>query len=149
MVLDKGSDEANAQVAVLDRVVGQEGGVVCRVHDGALFDDVVPVGQLGADFQVLLDQQDGDARGLDGFELGHDLFDDHRSQALHGFVEHQQLGRVHERPANGQHLLLTTRKLAAAVAASFFQAREDAVDVIQLPGRVLALTQQQVFFDGE
>jgi hypothetical protein len=48
-------------------MVGHEGDVVCLVHDHALLHDVVAVGELHADLEVLLDQQDGDAFGLDGF----------------------------------------------------------------------------------
>ncbi|EKD96830.1 MAG: hypothetical protein ACD_23C01236G0003 [uncultured bacterium] len=43
-------------------------------------------------------------------------------------------------------MLLSTGELTAAVFAPLLQAREDAVHVVQLPGRLLALPQQQVFF---
>ncbi len=143
------SCEADAEVAVFRRLIGQEVVVAGFVHDRTLFDDVVAVGQLGADFEVLLHEQDGHARGLDGLQLGHDLLDDHGGQAFHGLVQHEQARGVHQRAADGQHLLLAARELSAAVGAALLQAREDAVDVGQLPGRLLALAQQQVLFHRE
>ncbi len=52
------SGHAHAEVAVLHGVVRQEVRVAGLVHDGTLFDDVVAVGELGADLEVLLYQQD-------------------------------------------------------------------------------------------
>src|SRR5690606_24504675 len=138
--------DAHAQVAVLDGVVAPEGFVVAFEHDGALLNNVVPVGQLRADLQVLLHQQNGDTLLADQLELRDDLLDDDRRQAFHRFVQHQQARVVHQGAADRQHLLFAARQLPAAVAAPLFQAREDAVDVIQLPRRVAARGQLQVLF---
>ena len=72
----------------------------------------------------MFDEQDGDA-GL--FQLGDDaenFLDDQWRQTEAGFVEHQQFGLGHQRPAHCQHLALTAGKRAGELAASFFQARE-------------------------
>ncbi|GAB7538250.1 hypothetical protein BGC_44720 [Burkholderia sp. 3C] len=107
------------------------------------------IGQLGADFQILLDQQDGHAGRLDQLELGHDLLDDHRRQPFDRLVEHQQARPVHQRAADRQHLLLAARKLRAAIAPPLLQAREDPVDVLQLPWRIAPRAEPQVLLDRQ
>ena len=67
--------------------------------------------------QILLNQQNGNLP----FRRQHpqrlsDVLDDHRCQAFGGLVHHQQTWLQKQRTANGQHLLLTARKLASPVA---------------------------------
>ena len=63
----------------------------------------------------------------------HQFLHDDRGQALHRLVEEQDARVGHQCPCNGQHLLLTTRQLIAHIRATFVQAREDLVDLRQVP----------------
>ena len=51
-----------------------------------------------------------------------------------GFVQNQQARVGHQRASNGQHLLLTSRKIRAQVAGTLFQSREKSVNALQCPG---------------
>ena len=99
----------------------------------------------------LPDQQDGHFALLDQ-RLQHllDLLDDHRSEALGGFVHHQQT-RIHQqRPRDRQHLLLAAGQLGALAAETLLQIGEQLEDLIE--GHAAAADhrrQQQVFLHVE
>ena len=56
---------------------------------------------------VLLHHEDGRPLGSDGLEGLKNILNDQRSQTQGGFIQQQNLRVRHQRPANGQHLLLT------------------------------------------
>src|SRR5882724_243200 len=83
----------------------------------SLTEDVDVISQLGGEVIVLLDKQDRNPRSFDVHENGFELLNDHRRQTLAGFIENHQIGPSHQRPPDGQHLLLAARKLAAETSA--------------------------------
>ncbi len=95
--------------------------------------------------QVLLDQQHRDLALLREVaqRLLH-LLDDQRRQAFGGLVHHQELRLEQQRAADRQHLLLSARKLCAAVALALGQAREHAVDAIHIAALARHQTQRLV-----
>src|SRR5262245_56551426 len=65
--------------------------VACeRIDDPSSLDDVVPVRHRRRKTEILLDQEDRVAPGLQGANDCADLLDDHRSQALGRLVEQEQ-----------------------------------------------------------
>ena len=106
------------------------------------------VGGGGGHRQVLLDQQDGQVVLLGQLAQGRlHLRHDDRGQALGGLVHHQHPGLQQQRTANRQHLLLAPRELAAAVVASFGQARKQRVHPVN--GRARWGHQAQGLLDTE
>ncbi len=76
------------------------------------------------ELHVLFDKQDGDP-GFRKIENDvEDLVDDFRCKAKRRFVQHQQLRFGHQRPADGEHLLLAARHPACHTVAAFLQDRE-------------------------
>ena len=57
-----------------------------------------------------------------------DLLDEDRREAHRRLVEEQDLGGRHQRPPDGEHLLLTTRQRAGLLELALAQAREQLVD---------------------
>ena len=55
----------------------------------------------------MLHHEDGRPLGSDGLEGLKNILNDQRSQTQGGFIQQQNLRVRHQRPANGQHLLLT------------------------------------------
>ncbi|CAB4924237.1 unannotated protein [freshwater metagenome] len=116
--------DGDAQVPLLDVVAGGQLVRRPRRGDPADLQHRRGVRDPQAHDRVLLDQQDGGALPVDlGDDLA-DLVDQQRGQAQARLVEQQQLRRGHERPAHGEHLLLTTRQQAAGLVAALGQDRE-------------------------
>ena len=88
--------------------------------------DVDVVGDLAAEVQILLDQQDRHAL-LVAQELQRpaDILDDRGLDALGRLVEHQDLGSGDQRTPDGELLLLATREVTAAPAQHGLQHGEE------------------------
>ena len=87
------------------------------------------------------------------FDDVEDLLDDDRCQAQGRLVQQQQLGLAHQRPADGEHLLLAAGHGAAALAEAFLEAGEQVQHLVHL-FLVIALvgkepTHGQVLFHGQ
>ncbi len=68
---------------------------------------------------------------LSSREPAEQLLGDERRQPERRFVEQQQLGSGHQRPGDGQHLLLAARQGPGLLPASLGQAREGIVPVVR------------------
>src|SRR5260221_8150694 len=86
---------------------------------GVEYDDVI--GQAEGEFHVLFHQQDRLAFRLEPRDGAPDFRDDDRRQALRRLI-HQQHARIaHQRPADGEHLLLAARQRPGVLALAFLQ----------------------------
>ena len=97
---------------------------------------------------VLLDQEDGQALGLEADEDAADLADDERGEPFRRLVEEQHPAVGEERPADGQHLLLAARERAARLGFALPEAREQLEDAIEGPP-VRSGAEEQVLADRE
>ena len=96
----------------------------------------------------------GDARAVDAaHDLGN-VDDDLGREPKRWFVEQQDPGSAHQRPADCDHLLFTARQTARQLRTPFMHAREIFVDTFQVFGEGLARasgvrTEPQVLVDGQ
>ena len=100
-------------------------------------EDVGAVRDVQRVVDVLLDQQDRPALGLelgDGLE---DPLDHQRRQAERRLVEQEQARPAHERPPDRQHLLLAARQRAAGLAQPLAEQREQLEHHLEVLGRGL------------
>lgn len=121
--------------------------------DSAELEDVTPVSDLQRFVCVLFDEEDGDALGADVFDDVENLRNDDRGKAKRGFVQEQDFRLHHQAATDGKHLLFAAGECTRALAAAFFEAREEVVDVgeVFLVGffAVVETAEFEVFFDGE
>src|SRR6266853_345022 len=83
------------------------------------------IGDLDQAFHVLVDHQDRLAGRLERGETPPDLLAHQRREPLGRLVEDEQVRIGHERPADGEHLLLAARELAAEVVHALGEAGEE------------------------
>ena len=77
--------------------------------------------------RVLLDEQDRDALAVDLTDDLKDPAHDDRRKAERRFVHHDELRLGHQRPADGQHLLLAARERPGLLPFALLEAREQIV----------------------
>ncbi len=90
------------------------------------------MGDLEGRAGVLLHQQDSHAALVDLLDGVEDGFDQHRRQAQRRLVQHQNARLGHQRPPDGQHLLLTAGQRAAELTLSLLQAGEEGKDTLAI-----------------
>ena len=81
--------------------------------------------------RVLLHQQDGHALRAQRVERREDLGDDQRREPERGLVEQQQLRLGHERPGDGQHLLLAAAERLGRLVGALLQHGEQRAHALQ------------------
>jgi len=115
-----------------------------------LFDDHVALGQLAGDEQVLFHQDDG-ALGREPADGLHHLLDDDRRQSLARLVDKQQAVVGHQRPGDGQHLLLPARQVSAGQLDQSLQVGKETKDELFLALQVALapLGDAQVLLDAQ
>ena len=128
----------DAKQALLQRAIRRELRHRHRARDAPVHHHVHRIGHRNGHTQILLDQQHRDfAVRHERLQHHLDLLHDHRREALGGLVHHQQ-PRVEQQGArDGEHLLLATRELGAAVRLALREARKRAVGALDGP-RTLA-----------
>src|SRR5437763_374540 len=76
--------------------------------DAAVLHHVAVIGHPERHTSVLLDQQNRHAElATDGLQPLHQLVDEQGREALRELIDEEQLGRAHQRRADGQHLALS------------------------------------------
>src|SRR5947208_7209341 len=129
-IISKNPQMLSDQSFVAARLAGAAG-----EGDAAGVQDHYFVGELEGEPDVLLDEQDRLAFGLQAGDGAADLGDDERREALGGLV-HQEHARVaHQRPRDGEHLLLAAGKGARDLLGARLELREQLEDAGQVPGR--------------
>src|SRR5258707_8957579 len=116
---------SDAQVAVLQAAIRRQLGRDAAPDDAAFLEDVVPVGDARQGVQILVYDQDREARGLQLLDRAVDLDADQRRQALRGLVEDEHPRIGHQRAPDRKHLLLAAGELAAEVPAPLGELREE------------------------
>src|SRR5471030_2426672 len=94
------------------------------------------VGDTRERLYILVDDEDGVARGLEPREAAPDLGADQRGKALGRFIKDQKTRVRHQRAPDGEHLLLATGKLAAHAAGARAELRKKIVHLGERPGTV-------------
>ncbi len=94
------------------------------VDDLAAFEDHRPV-RMGQRRRALLDEDHGDALGIDLVDHREDRLGDGGGQSQRSFIDEEEAGARHERPADGQHLLLPAREGPGQLAAARGELGED------------------------
>jgi hypothetical protein len=113
--------------------VVQEVGAPAGQRDSPVLQHVAAVGHAERQVGVLLDEQD---RPLLLVELPEQLGDplhEHGRQAHRRLVEHEELRAGHERPGDGQHLLLAAGQGAGQLPPPLGEQREVRVHAVELP----------------
>src|SRR4051812_99755 len=112
------------EVALLDVTVVAERLRAAGELDAALVEHVAPAGQRQRHLEVLLDEQDGDAGGVDGLQILHQRLDQHGHEPARQLIDQHQLGAGQEAAGERQHLLLAAGEVLAEVVQSLARARE-------------------------
>ncbi len=101
------------------------------------------MGRLERGLCVLFDQQDrGLLFGVESLDNVEDFFDQERGQPHRRLVQQHDARLLHERAANGQHLLLAARKGAALLEHTLFETREEGEDVLDTALEFAAVVDQ-------
>src|SRR6267143_4949646 len=128
-----GQRASDAQVAMLQVAVRRQLGGDTAPDDAAFLEHIVPVGDARQGAQVLVDDEDSQARGLQAFDRAVDLDANERRQALGGLVEDEHARIGHQGAPDGEHLLLAARELAAEVPAPLGELREEREYALERP----------------
>ena len=107
----------DAQVAGAQLLVGLQRVGAEAADDASFVHHVVLLGHLHCRAHVLLDEQDGGAVGADLADRLEQGLHDQRRQPLARLVEQQQLRPGHQRPRDGELLLLAAAQATAGLAA--------------------------------
>src|SRR5262245_44754151 len=76
------------------------------IPDTTLLQYVDPIGQIQAEVDVLLGQQDGEPGPLEAVDLLFEMVHDQGGQTFRWLVQEEQFGVAHERTGDCEHLLL-------------------------------------------
>lgn len=141
--------ELHAQVPRAELGIGLQLPAGAAPDDPALFDDVMPVGNLRQGIDVLVDDEYRLPFLLQFADALPDFFAYEGRQPFGGFVKNEQAGIGQQGARNGQHLLLAPGKLAPHGAASLFQAGKQPIRLGQVPRPRAPGRGDEVFFDAE
>src|SRR6266568_2139627 len=120
-----------AEIFVERSELGVQLGVGELVHDLSVLHDVIAVRDRRCEAKILLDQENGEAPGLERADGLADLLDDDRRETLGRLVEQQQPRAGAQDAGDRQHLLLAAGELGALAAQALLEIgkqREDRLD---------------------
>jgi hypothetical protein len=104
--LDAGQGRSDGEVRAADFLVFQE--ILDRpfIFYRSFFQDIEPIAQVEGEPLVLLAEEDRHSLLAQFGDLLAELLNHERGQAFGGLVQQEQVGIAHERPGDGEHLLL-------------------------------------------
>ncbi len=142
---------SHLQIAPYQSRIRRKGSRCPRPHHLSLLDDGMAVGELRQRADMLVDDEDRLALGLEPREAFPDLGAHQRREPLRRLVEDEQLRIGHQRAADRQHLLLAAGELIAHVALALGKLRKEIEHARKRPARAVARSssRDQVFGDGE
>src|SRR5215467_4076583 len=126
------------QISRLDLLVAEQLDRPGLVHDPALAHEVDVIGDPEREGEILLDDQDGCAAGLEAAEDASELAHRERRQPLGGLVHQENVGIADQCTPAGQHLLLAARELVAPIAQTLAQAGKEIERAREAPARAIA-----------
>ncbi len=97
--------------------------------DPAVFDCIPPPGKLETPLDILFDEKNRPSFGIDRFDGFEDHLHHYGSQPQGRFIHHQQFGLAHQRPPNGQHLLLSPAQGSGDLLLPFPEDRKKGKDL--------------------
>ena len=140
-------DTSHPEIGRVDGFAGQLGGAAGERHP-ALLEAIDAVGDRHRLDDVLLDDDQAGAVGLDRRQGGVDVANDDRREAETELVAEEQPRAGHQRAADGAHLLLAAGKRGRRQMPPFGEDREELVDAGQRPRSATPVgADQQVFLD--
>src|SRR5687768_2510292 len=148
-------DPGQPQVELLDVLVLADRLRVAVEHDAAALHHVAVLRELQRDGGVLLGQQDGHAflavQPAHGLE---NLVNEHGRETHRRLVEQHELRPRHQRPSDGQHLLLASRDVPRLEPTPFLKSGEVGIHQVEVPARGLTFAPgvgagQEVLLDGQ
>src|SRR5262249_26363194 len=147
---------SKAEVEFADELVVVELlGVAALECDLAVHDHIAAIGDADGLVEILLGHQHGQREAFfQLLDLVYGAADQDRGEVDRGLVDQQNARRRHQRPSQGQHLLLAARQAAGELAAALLQARKCLVGggEIAVDGAARSRAEgaeQQVFLDGQ
>src|SRR5262249_11695117 len=105
-----------AEVSALHGLAAQQLGGRPLEHDLTRLEDIAAVGHLQRLLGVLLDEQDGDAVGLEPADDAEDLLHEQRGQPERGLVQHEEARAPDQGAGDGELLLLAAGQRAGELA---------------------------------
>jgi hypothetical protein len=116
-------------------------------------EDVIATGHFEDQTDFLFDKKNSNPQAIDLGDFLEDLLTYQWSETRRGFVNAKQLRFGHEGPADGQHLLFSTREGAGDLRGALLENREQFIDLVQCFQAFLGILLQigpghQIFQDG-
>ena len=99
--------------------------------DLAVFHHVAAISDLEGLLDILLDDEEGEARLADCLEDVEEPVYDYRGEAQGRLVHGEECGSGHERPADGYHLLLAAREGAGLLLSPVGQVRKESIHLFE------------------
>ena len=145
------ADAFDAEVTLLQLGVGDQLGGGGLGLDPAGHHHQLPIGHPYGGAKVLLDDEHGDPFGNESVDDVDQGVDDGGRKPLGRLVHDHQRTVQQQRPTHGEHLLLASRQLAAAIAASLGEPGEHVVDRFDRPALAARAfgEHRQVLVDGQ
>src|SRR5262245_46893640 len=122
---------SHPEVCALDVLVPEQLRAAAFQNHAAVLEHVTTTRERQGLARVLLHQQHGGAEAIDLADDAEDLLHHDGRQAQRRLVEHEHAGARHERPADGQHLLLAAGHGARGLAPALLEAREEAEHLLE------------------